>query len=111
LALERSWVITASTHMGLRSAGIVWFLLPARIARQGLGNVTIFTKCRNLPAGGIRLPAWTTRSRGAVREQVDLATLSGDLLAVVEQTMQPTTVSLWLRPPAERSTQRPAIDA
>ena len=46
-----------------------------------------------------------------LREQVDLATLSGDLLAVVEQTMQPTTVSLWLRPPAERSTQRPAIDA
>jgi len=79
--------------------------------QTGLGNVTIFTKCRNLPAGGIRLPAWTTRSRGAVREQVDLATLSGDLLAVVEQTMQPTTVSLWLRPPAERSTQRPAIDA
>jgi hypothetical protein len=46
-----------------------------------------------------------------LREQVDLATLSGELLAVVEETMQPTTVSLWLRPPAERSTQRPAIDA
>jgi hypothetical protein len=46
-----------------------------------------------------------------LREEVDLATLTGDLLAVVEQTMQPTTVSLWLRPPAARSTQRPAIDA
>jgi hypothetical protein len=45
-----------------------------------------------------------------LREEVDLATLTGDLLAVVEQTMQPTTVSLWLRPPAARSTQRPAID-
>jgi hypothetical protein len=65
LALERSWVITASTHVGLRSAGIVWFLLPARIARRGLGNVTICTNCRNLPGGGIRLPTWTTRSRGA----------------------------------------------
>jgi hypothetical protein len=46
-----------------------------------------------------------------LREGVDLATLTGDLLAVVEQTMQPTTVSLWLRPPAGHSTQRPAIDA
>jgi hypothetical protein len=46
-----------------------------------------------------------------LREEVDLATLTGDLLAVVEQTMQPTTVSLWLRLPAERSTQRTVIDA
>jgi hypothetical protein len=33
-----------------------------------------------------------------LREQVDLDTLTGELLAVVEQTMQPTTASLWLRP-------------
>jgi hypothetical protein len=45
-----------------------------------------------------------------LREEVDLATLTGDLLAVVEQTMQPTTVSLWLGLPAERSTQRTVID-
>jgi hypothetical protein len=39
-----------------------------------------------------------------LREEVDLATLTGELLAVVDQTMQPTQVSLWLRPrtpPAE----------
>jgi hypothetical protein len=30
--------------------------------------------------------------------QVDLDTLSTDLLAVVETTMQPTHASLWLRP-------------
>jgi hypothetical protein len=35
-----------------------------------------------------------------LREQVDLDTLSGELLAVVDQTMQPTTASLWLRPSA-----------
>jgi hypothetical protein len=38
-----------------------------------------------------------------LREQVDLDTLSAELLAVVDQTMQPTTVSLWLRPPDEPS--------
>ena len=41
-----------------------------------------------------------------LREQVDLDTLSVELLAVVEQTMQPTTTSLWLRP----SAQLPASD-
>ena len=33
-----------------------------------------------------------------LRDQVDLDTLSGELLAVVDQTMQPTTAYLWLRP-------------
>jgi hypothetical protein len=33
-----------------------------------------------------------------LRDQVDLATLTGELLAVVDQTMQPTRASLWLRP-------------
>ena len=34
-----------------------------------------------------------------LRDQVDLDTLTRELLAVVDQTMQPTTASLWLRPP------------
>jgi hypothetical protein len=33
-----------------------------------------------------------------LREEIDLDTLTGELLGVVEQTMQPTQVSLWLRP-------------
>jgi hypothetical protein len=36
---------------------------------------------------------------GRLREQIDLDTLSTELLAVVDQTMEPTRVSLWLRPP------------
>jgi hypothetical protein len=36
-----------------------------------------------------------------LRDQVDLDTLTADLLAVVDQTMQPTQASLWLRPPRE----------
>jgi hypothetical protein len=35
-----------------------------------------------------------------LREEVDLDTLTAELLAVVEQTMQPTRASLWLRPQA-----------
>ena len=35
-----------------------------------------------------------------LRDQVDLDTLTGEVLAVVDQTMQPTQASLWLRPPA-----------
>jgi hypothetical protein len=33
-----------------------------------------------------------------LRDEVDLDTLTGELLAVVEQTMQPTQAWLWLRP-------------
>jgi hypothetical protein len=33
-----------------------------------------------------------------LRDEIDLATLTGELLAVVDQTMQPTRASLWLRP-------------
>jgi MFS family permease len=34
-----------------------------------------------------------------LRDQIDLDTLSAELLSVVNQTMQPTQASLWLRPP------------
>jgi hypothetical protein len=33
-----------------------------------------------------------------LRDEIDLDTLSAELLAVVDQTMQPTQASLWLRP-------------
>jgi hypothetical protein len=56
------------------------------------------------------IQAFSTRLRG----QVDLDTLSTELLAVVDQTMEPTRVSLWLRPSphgssdTSRSQARPA---
>ena len=49
-----------------------------------------------------------------LRDQVDLDTLSTELLAVVDQTMEPTQASLWLRPfphgssGAPRNQARPA---
>jgi hypothetical protein len=44
-----------------------------------------------------------------LREEIDLDSLTAELLAVVEQTMQPTRASLWLRPhPA--GTDRRSLD-
>jgi hypothetical protein len=49
-----------------------------------------------------------------LRDQIDLDTLTAELVAVVDQTMEPTRVSLWLRPSAHgpsgtpRSQARPA---
>jgi hypothetical protein len=48
---------------------------------------------------GKTIEAFSTR----LRDQVDLDTLSTELLAVVGQTMEPTRVSLWLRPPPSGS--------
>jgi hypothetical protein len=42
-----------------------------------------------------------------LRDQVDLTTLTGELLAVVDQTMQPTRASLWLRPRGTRTIEQP----
>jgi hypothetical protein len=41
-----------------------------------------------------------------LRQQVDVEALTAELLAVVDQTMQPTTVSLWLRPSVSASAER-----
>jgi hypothetical protein len=42
--------------------------------------------------------AQTIQAFGArLRDQVDLDTLTAELLAVMDQTMQPTQASLWLR--------------
>jgi hypothetical protein len=42
-----------------------------------------------------------------LRDEIDLDTLSAELLAVVDQTMQPTSASLWLQP-ATTPGRRPA---
>ena len=44
-----------------------------------------------------------------LRDQVDLDTLTAELLAVVDQTMQPTQASLWLRPQAPSGTAGVAL--
>ena len=44
---------------------------------------------------------------GRLREQIDLDTLSSEVLAVVDQTMEPTRVPLWLRPSPPGSSETP----
>ncbi len=41
-----------------------------------------------------------------LRDEVDLATLSEELVRVVDDTMQPSQVSLWLRLPTRPSSDR-----
>jgi hypothetical protein len=42
-----------------------------------------------------------------LRDHIDLDTVANEVVAVVDQTMEPTTVTLWLRPPLQQ-TQRPS---
>jgi hypothetical protein len=46
-----------------------------------------------------------------LREQIDLDTLSTELVAVIDQTMEPTRVSLWLQPSAHHSSGTPGREA
>jgi hypothetical protein len=49
------------------------------------------------------IQAFSTR----LREQIDLDALATELLAVVDETMEPTRVSLWLRPSAPSASRTP----
>jgi hypothetical protein len=61
---------------------------------------------RRHDAGRI-IEAFTTR----LRDQVDLDTLTAQVLAVVDQTMQPTQTSLWLRPQGSPNAIAAGVDA
>jgi hypothetical protein len=76
-------------------------------ARRGI-QATVdrrFNRCRYNTVKTIQV--FSTR----LRDQIGLDTFSTELLAVVDQTMEPTRVSLWLRPSASGSSGTPRSEA
>jgi hypothetical protein len=53
------------------------------------------------------IEAFSTR----LRDEIDLDTLSAELVGVVDQTMEPTHISCWLRPPPRAPRAQPPSEA
>jgi len=111
------WLHLASPADGARlEPGLaVWrpdgvILTPLRTQANGLrpGDVLVAVNGTSVESWASRLfdlyvPRTLTTFGAVMRNEVDLDDLSRQLVAVVQETMQPTQVSLWL-PQSERKT-------
>jgi hypothetical protein len=81
-----SWAVAGAT------LAVAALFQPARRRVQAVVDRRKYDAAKTIEAFSARL-----------REQIDLDTLEAELLSGVAQTMEPTTVSLWLRPSGGRS--------
>jgi hypothetical protein len=97
--LVRPGALPAAGYLAGVANGILVLAAAFQLARRRVQDVVDRRFNRRRDDAARVIAAFSAR----LREEVDLATLTAELLAVVEQTMQPTRASLWLRPPAQRS--------